>query len=164
MKTWKWIAALAASAGIAAAGWLLGRPCLFGETREGFLFIQPVSPGTPVVWSYRHSVMKTPVWEYLVVNPAADGLAAVSTKYQSYGAGLPSLAGQGTFRQEGSWFILDFYREFPSLSIRNGVTNEGVLTVGETSYILAEQMPLGAELHLYVAPLCKGYWLRKEMK
>lgn len=148
---------------LAATAYIASRPCLFGETRDGFLFVKAVSAGTPVTLRYRHSVMRTEVWEYLEVNEKSDGLVAVSTKYQSYGAGLPSLVGQGDFRREGDWFILDIHRDFPTLSLRNGVTNEGVLTVGDASYKLYEDMPLGSELYLYVCPLWKGWELRKEI-
>lgn len=145
-------------------GWFFTRPYLWGQTKTGFLFVQRVEPGTPITWHYRHSIMKTLVWEYLEVNGNADGIVAVSTKYQSYGAGLPSLVGQGKFHQEGDWFILDIHRDFPTLSIRNGVINNSTFTVGNREYFLPDLMPLGSELHLYVAPLWEGYFLKKEMK
>lgn len=161
-KIWIGIAVLVLAL---AAGFMLTRPYIFGQTRDGFLFIQRAEPGMPITWKYRHSIMKTMVWEYLEVNPAADGILATSTKYQSYGAGLPSLTSQGKFHQEGDWFILDDVdRNFPSLSIRNGVINNSTLTVGNTDYHLPDLMPLGSELHMYVAPLYKGYFLKKEMK
>ena len=147
-------------AGIAA--YFLSCPYLFGQTKDGWLFVTRVRPGFPIKWEYRHSVMKTHIEEYLAVNEAADGLILHATKYQSFGVGLPFWEGDGHFRQEGQWFIMDdMERPYPTLSFRNGVSNDGVITVGETSYRLAELMPLGSELYLYVAPLYKGYWMKK---
>lgn len=149
---------------IASAAWFLTQPFLFGQTKNGFIFIQYAPAGTPVTLCYRHSVMKTQLWEYLFVNENADGLIMKSTKYQSYGAGLPCLTDQGNFKKVDGWFVLDdVNRPFPTLSIRNGVTNNGVLTVGDKSYDLPALMPLGTELHMYVAPLWKGCWMKKEI-
>ena len=62
-------------------------------------------------------------------------------------------------------FILDdINRNYPELSIRNGVTNHGVLTVGDKDYNLDEMVPLGKELKLYVAPLYKGWYMKKEIR
>ena len=71
----------------------------------------------------------------------------------------------GEFRQEGEWFIMDkMNRRCPELSIRNGVTNDEHIIVGDKDYALAELMPLEKELHLYVAPLWKAYWMKKEIR
>ena len=55
-------------------------------------------------------------------------------------------------------------RNFPELSIRNGVTNEEKVYVGDKEYELSQLMPLGKELHLYVAPLYKGWYMKKEIR
>ncbi len=146
------------------AVYFLSGSYLFGQTKDGWLFVRRVTPGFPVKWEYRHSVMKTHIEEYLAVNETCDGLILHATKYQSMGVGLPFSEGDGHFRQEGPWFILDdMERPYPTLSLRNGVSNDGVLTVGDTPYRLAELMPLGTELYLYVAPLYKGFWMKKVM-
>lgn len=149
--------------GIIATGLvIMTRPFIFGETAKGFLFIRMAEPGMAVTLSYRHSVMKTPIEEYLVVNDAADGFTLKGTRYQSQGVGLPFLASEGKFREEGGWFYLtDMNRSYPTLSIRNGVSNNGVLTVGDTKYVLPDLMPLGSELHMYVCPLYKGLLMKK---
>ena len=53
---------------------------------------------------------------------------------------------------------------YPELSIRNGVTNEEKVYVGDTEYDLASLMPLGKELHLYVAPLYQVLYKKKEIR
>ncbi len=149
---------------LAAVLWFLTRPFLFGQTKEGFLFIRRAEPGTPVIMAYMHSAMRTPIEETLLVNEEADGFILKSLRYRTYGAGLPYLATEGRYHEEDGWFTLDdMDRRFPDVSLRNGVINNGTLTVGSALYRLPELMPLGSELHLYVAPLWRGFWMKKEM-
>ena len=75
--------------GIAAFGYYIRTPYLYGQTEDGFIIRQEVEAGTPVTLAYRHSVQKTMIYEYLVVNDMEDGLVLKSTKYQSMGVGLP---------------------------------------------------------------------------
>lgn len=152
-------------AGLAIFGYYIRTPYLYGQTADGFLIRQEVEAGTPVTLSYRHSVQKTMVYEYLAVNETEDGLILKSTKYQSFGVGLPFSKEDGDFHQDGEWFVLEnMNRKYPSLSIRNGVTNEEHITVGDVDYDLKALMPIEKELHLYVAPLWKGYWMKKEIR
>ena len=130
-----------------------------------FIFIQRAYAQMPVTLNYRHSVMKTPIEENLYVNNEVDGLVLKSTKYQSLGVGLPFLASDGQFRQEGPWFIMDnMNRKYPTLSLRNGVSNNGVIRVGNKSYTLTEYMPLGSELYVYVCPLYQGLFKEKTFR
>ena len=146
-------------------GWYIRMPFLFAQTSDGIIMRQRVDAGTPVTLAYRHSVQKTMIYEYLEVNKIANGFVLKSTKYQSMGVGLPFSADEGKFREEDGWFILDdINRNYPELSIRNGVTNHGVLTVGDKDYNLDEMVPLGKELKLYVAPLYKGWYMKKEIR
>ena len=146
-------------------GWFVRQDYLFGQTADGFIIRQRVRPGTPVTLVYRHSVQKTMIHEYLEVNDMATGLVLKSTKYQSMGVGLPFSKEDGDFREEDGWFILDnMNRPYPELSIRNGVTNEEKVYVGDTEYDLASLMPLGKELHLYVAPLYQVLYKKKEIR
>lgn len=155
------IVGLAATVG----GWMVRQDYLFGQTADGYIIRQRVEPGTPITLVYRHSVQKTMIHEYLEVNKTAEGFVLKSTKYQSMGVGLPFSKEDGDFREENGWFILDnINREFPDLSIRNGVTNEEKVYVGDTEYDLAQLMPLGKELHLYVAPLYKGLYIKKDIR
>ena len=151
--------------GIAVFGYYIRTPYLYGQTEDGFIIRREVEAGTPVTLVFRHSVQKTMIYEYLVVNDSEDGLVLKSTKYQSMGVGLPFSKEDGEFRREGDWFILDkIDRKYPDLSIRNGVTNDERVIVGGHEYVLSDLMPLGKELHIYVAPLWKGYWMKKEIR
>lgn len=151
--------------GIAVFGYYIRTPYLYGQTEDGFIIRHEVEAGTPVTLAYRHSVQKTMIYEYLAVNDSEDGLVLQSTKYQSLGVGLPFSKEEGEFRREGEWFILDkINRKYPNLSIRNGVTNDERVIVGGHEYVLSELMPVGKELHIYVAPLWKGYWMKKEIR
>lgn len=150
---------------VTVGGWFVRQDYLFGQTADGFIIRQRVRPGTPVTLVYRHSVQKTMIHEYLEVNDMATGLVLKSTKYQSMGVGLPYSKEDGDFREEDGWFILDnMNRPYPELSIRNGVTNEEKVYVGDTEYDLASLMPLGKELHLYVAPLYQVLYKKKEIR
>ena len=150
---------------VTVGGWFVRQDYLFGQTADGFIIRQRVRPGTPVTLVYRHSVQKTMIHEYLEVNDMATGLVLKSTKYQSMGVGLPFSKEDGDFREEDGWFILDdINRNYPELSIRNGVTNHGVLTVGDKDYDLDAMVPLGKEMKLYVAPLYKGWYMKKEIR
>lgn len=151
--------------GIAVFGYYIRIPYLYGQTEDGFIIRHEVEAGTPVTLAYQHSVQKTMIYEYLAVNDSEDGLVLQSTKYQSLGVGLPFSKEEGEFRREGEWFILDkINRKYPDLSIRNGVTNDERVIVGGREYVLSELMPVGKELHIYVAPLWKGYWMKKEIR
>lgn len=151
--------------GIAIFGYYIRTPYLYGQTEDGFIIRREVEAGTPVTLAYRHSVQKTMIYEYLAVNDSEDGLVLQSTKYQSLGVGLPFSKEEGEFRREGEWFILDkINRKYPNLSIRNGVTNDERVIVGGHEYVLSELVPVGKELHIYVAPLWKGYWMKKEIR
>lgn len=146
-------------------GYMIRQTYLFGETKDGFVIRQRVNAGTPVTLAYTHSVQKTMVYEYLEVNKKEDGFILKSTKYQSLGAGLPFTPETGTLKKEDGWFVIeDIDKPYPDLAIRNGVTNEGHLTVDGTEYALADITPLGGELYLYVAPLYKSFYMKKEIR
>lgn len=114
------------------------------------------------VYAFRHA---DPIEETLLINENSDGLILKQLRYRTYGAGLPYLASEGRFREENGWFILDdMDRRFREVSIRNGVINNGTITVGNTLYRLPDLMPLGSELRLYIAPLYRGFWMKKEMR
>ncbi len=150
---------------VTVGGWLVRQDYLFGQTADGYIIKQKVEPGTPVKLVYRHSVQKTMIHENLEVNKTATGFVLKSTKYQSMGVGLPFSKEDGDFREENGWFILDnINRDFPELSIRNGVTNEEKVFVGDQEYDLQDLMPVGKELHLYVAPLYQMFYKKKEIR
>jgi hypothetical protein len=162
MKRWKWGAAILAVFLLAGIIYFVRQPYIFGQTKDGYLFVSRAEAGMPVTLSYRHSVMKTPVEEYLAVNESVDGLVLKSTRYQSQGVGLPFLATDGDFRRDGPWLVMEnMNRAYPTLTFANGMTNHEILTVGTKSYHLDDLLPLDEKIYIYVCPLYKGLWMRK---
>jgi hypothetical protein len=91
--------------------------------------------------------------ENLVINDTVDGFDLESTKYQSFGVGLPFLEGEGTFREEGDYFIFyDMDRHFHTLSLRTGVGTELTVTVQGQEHKLYESLPAGSRIDIYIAP------------
>nr|WP_255448753.1 DUF1850 domain-containing protein [Selenomonas sp. mPRGC5] len=114
-------------------------------------------PGTEFSIRFIHSVQKTPVEENLAVD--ADGRSFVlhSTKYQSFGVGLPFLEGEGDFRQEGDYYIMDnMERHFPALTLRTGVGTKLTLYLEGREYRVYESYPPGTPVEIYVNSLGKG--------
>ena len=126
------------------------------------LFLQADGQKTVLVWQLRdevpltvhfiHSVQKTPVEEFLTAY--ADGhFHLTGTRYQSHGVGLPFLSEEGTFRQEGDYFVLDMDRDYPALSLRTGVGTQLTIEAGGTRVPVYEMYPVGTRIDLVVAPL-----------
>ncbi len=69
---------------------------------------------------YTHSVEKTPITETFQIQE--DGiLLLISTKYRSYGVGLPSLPDEGKLTVADGWFVLEnLHREYPEIWTRVG--------------------------------------------
>ena len=57
----------------------------------------PAYPGQALSISFIHSVQKTPVEEYLTVNDSMSELVLNSTRYHSFGVGLPLWKAMGNF-------------------------------------------------------------------
>lgn len=133
--------------------YLFTRPFLFFSSDAGVLLAVPASPGTAFSIRFIHSVQKTPVQENLIINDAKDGFILQSTKYQSFGVGLPFLLSEGNFRQEGDYFIFDdMERHFPSLSLRTGVGTQLTILYKGTAYPFYENLPPGSRITLIIAP------------
>ncbi|GEM_PF-3018178 len=80
--------------------------------------------------AHTHSVMKTPVEDYYVVE-GRDRLVQTKTRYRSLGAGLP-FAGVGEFRREEGWFVReDLDGTLPNITVRVGRVSDQVLTIGD---------------------------------
>ena len=106
----------------------------------------------PLTIHFIHSVQKTPVEEFLTAH--ADGhFHLTGTRYQSHGVGLPFLPEEGTFRQEGDYFVLDMDRDYPALSLRTGVGTQLTIAAGGTRVPAYEMYPVGTRIDLVVAPL-----------
>lgn len=84
--------------------------------------------GGGFVHRYIHSIHKTPVDEEFIVS--GRKLELIRLRYDSYGVGMPSDAGEA-FRIEDNRFVIDLHRTFDRLDIRvSNVSGHGVLADG----------------------------------
>lgn len=138
--------------------YLATRPCLFIMHGEHILLSFPVHENTPFSVRFIHSVQKTLVVENLVINESCDGFTLASTKYQSFGVGLPFLESDGVFRQEGDYFIMDHMnRQFPRLAFRTGVGTQFTLLYQGKEYPLYQRIPVGGKIDLKIWPYYTRY-------
>ena len=141
----------------ATAMWCLSRPWVFVLGEDEIIDMAPAYKGMPVNIRFIHSVQKTPVEEYLVVGDDLSGLVLQSTRYHSFGVGLPFMESDGSFRQEGDDFVMDdMNRHFPSLSLRIGVGTMLTVTVDGEAHHLYRFYPPGYRVDIAVAPAFYG--------
>lgn len=132
-------------------------PCFVVSAAGERVALVEARPELPFSIHFIHSVQKTPVLENLEVNEKRDGFDLLSTKYQSFGVGLPFLAEEGAFRQEGDYYVFDhMHRHFSSLQLRTGVGTKLTLTVAGREYRLYERYAPGTRIDLYIAPLYRA--------
>ena len=99
----------------------------------------PAYPGQALSISFIHSVQKTPVEEYLTVDDSMSELVLNSTRYHSFGVGLPFMESDGEFYQDGDDFVMDHMnRHFDSLSLRTGLGTKLTLELDNQSYQVYE--------------------------
>lgn len=111
----------------------------------------PAEASTPLKIRFIHSVQKTPVEEQLRVDESLTGFTLNSTRYQSFGVGLPFLASEGDFHVEGDYFVMDnMERHFPTLSLRTGLGTELTVTIGQREFRLYEMYPPGTLINLVI--------------
>ena len=132
---------------------ILSAPALFLQADgKKIVLARQIRDEVPFTIHFIHSVQKTPVEEFLTAH--TDGhFHLAGTRYQSHGVGLPFLSEEGTFRQEGDYFVLDMERDYKELSLRTGVGTELTITAGERTIPVYEMYPVGTRIDLVVAPL-----------
>lgn len=147
-----YLIALAAAAVLVAFD-ILSTPALFLQADgQKTVLVRQLRDEVPLTVRFIHSVQKTPVEEFLTAY--ADGhFHLTGTRYQSHGVGLPFLPEEGTFRQEGDYFVLDMDRDYPALSLRTGVGTQLTIEAGGTRVPVYEMYPVGTRIDLVVAPL-----------
>ncbi len=93
---------------------------------------------------YTHSVEKTPVIETFQAQGNGT-LLLISTKYKSYGVGLPSLPQEGKLTVADGWLTLEgLHREYRILRVRVGPEARLVLEIGRQIYPVHEWYPPGS--------------------
>lgn len=116
------------------------------------VLMRQIRDAEPFSIHFIHSVQKTPVEEFLTAH--ADGhFHLTGTRYQSHGVGLPFLPEEGTFRQEGEYFVLDMERDYSTLSLRTGLGTELTIEADGERIPVYEMYPVGTRIDLVVAPL-----------
>lgn len=132
---------------------ILSAPALFLQTDGAkIVLVRQIRDEVPFTIHFIHSVQKTPVEEFLTAH--ADGhFHLMGTRYQSHGVGLPFLPEEGSFRQEGEFFVLDMDRDYTELSLRTGIGTELTITAGDQTVPAYEMYPVGTRIDLVVAPL-----------
>ena len=131
----------------------LSAPALFLQANGAkIVLVRQIRDEVPFTIHFIHSVQKTPVEEFLTAH--ADGhFHLMGTRYQSHGVGLPFLPEEGSFRQEGEFFVLDMDRDYTELSLRTGIVTELTITAGDQTVPAYEMYPVGTRIDLVVAPL-----------
>lgn len=132
---------------------ILSAPALFLQANGAkIVLVRQIRDEVPFTIHFIHSVQKTPVEEFLTAH--ADGhFHLMGTRYQSHGVGLPFLPEEGSFRQEGEFFVLDMDRDYTELSLRTGIGTELTITAGDQTVPAYEMYPVGTRIDLVVAPL-----------
>ncbi len=100
---------------------------------ENIVFLQIVHPGTRFATKYIHSVEKSPVWEFFVI----DGhfrIVLYETTFSSCNTGLPcTLVGNEKFHHEGDHFrISHMQRILPALLLWVHDRYDNTLQIGES--------------------------------
>ena len=120
-------------------------PKIFVGTEHQAVAVVDAAQGLPITIEFTHSVQKTPVIEELAFD--AGEFVLLRTRYKSLGVGLPFDAGDGNFRREGDWFIMDdMNRRFKNLELRTGKGTRLKITVGGREYQLYKKFPLGTKI------------------
>ncbi len=120
-------------------------PKIFVGTEHQAVAVVDAAQGLPITIEFMHSVQKTPVIEELAFD--AGEFVLLRTRYKSLGVGLPFDAGDGNFRREGDWFIMDdMNRRFKSLELRTGKGTRLKITVDGREYELYKKFPLGTKI------------------
>ena len=159
MKTKLYLAMLA----VAAVSFVLLRPTLFVFVGAENIYCAPAADGTKIVVNFIHSVQKTPVEECLAVE--SSGFRLMYSRYQSFGVGLPFLASEGSFRQDGDFFVMDnMNRFYQNLEFRVGLGTKLTLSVGDVKLNLYERFPVGTKVDVVVAPFYEKYSRRLAAK
>ena len=144
--------------------YLFTRPFIFFVAEDSILMAIPANADKNFTIRFIHSVQKTPVEENLRVNDGLDGFILESTKYQSFGVGLPFLLNEGDFRREGYYFIFEnINRQLKNLSLRVGVGNELTIIYQQKEYPIYQKVKLGSKIELKIAPYYKRFFAKSNL-
>jgi hypothetical protein len=146
------------AAGAALAAYILCQPFLVIRGDGRLLMARQTGAGEELSIQFIHSVQKTKVIENHAVNENCDGFMLKSTKYQSFGVGLPFLESEGKFHTEGDYFIIDdFNRPFKSIILRAGIGTELTIVYEGKEYPVYKDVPVGGRIDIEAKRLYKFF-------
>lgn len=138
---------------VAGSAWWGSRPWLYAQGETEMIAAVPAQPEEPLEISFIHSVQKTPVEEFLTVSQDQQEIILNSTRYHSFGVGLPFMESDGHFYQDGNDFVMDdMNRHFAFLSLRTGLGTKLTLTLGQEKYPVYEKFDPGYRVDIFIAP------------
>lgn len=116
--------------------WLIKSDSLVVQNADSgqVIYQQQVSPELNFAIKYTHSVENTPVWDYFKVTKGQ--LFLTSTKYMSYGAGLPFLDKNDYVVEEGQFIIKDIDTKLEQIPLRVSDYAKHKLLINGQSYKL----------------------------
>ncbi len=127
------------------------QPVFLIESDKKILFSKTAQSGQKFSTRFIHSVQKTPVEEFFIINDDCDGFILKSTRYQSFGVGLPFLETDGNFKNEGNFFIMDeINRSIKILELRTGLNTELTLKIDEKILPLHEKFSAGSLIRIKI--------------
>lgn len=146
---------------LALLGAAVQRPVLEVRADNGaLLYQQALSPGQPVVLSYRHSVNGQPVREVYTLDHTA-ALVVREHAYRAQGAGLGQVAGEGRRLEtrDGWTRVVDLNRRVGRIALRVGQPRVNHrLTVRGTTWALSQTLA-GVRVWLGGRQVPLGQWL-----
>jgi hypothetical protein len=133
-------------------GWLFSPLALVVRSADRVGLVLTITPGSTFSLRFIHSVHRTPVLEnFTVAGP--DKLNLVSTEYESYGVGMPSLPSEGKFAQlNGRFLLTGLDRHFSEIPVRVGPEARLTLIYDNKEYPLHELFEPGTLLYIGVKP------------
>ena len=148
------------TAAFCALLWAATRPRVAVIAESGLLASCPADAGTELSTRFIHSVQKTPVEEFFIINDTRDGFILKKTRYRSFGVGLPFLNSDGSFRREGDDFVMDdMNRPMREIDLRPGVSTELTLFLPNETIPLYKRVPLGTLVRVTIMPRWQ-LWIR----
>lgn len=107
----------------------------------------PAAAGDAFSISYIHSVEQHEVVELFSLTET-DHIVLTGTRYRGFGAGLPTDAGEGTFRLEGDEFVIEgLHRQLDELQLRLNPINDYTLRHRRETYRWPDA-PSGSRLRI----------------
>jgi len=117
--------------------------------KDSILFAQSVKPGFEFATLIRHSVQKTPVYEYYRVEED-ETLTVTRTELQDLGWGMPSILDHKVEFKDNYMIMNDINRNLSFLPFRVNYIAEPYLIIGDKKINLMEHVEDNQLIHVYI--------------